>query len=131
MIISLILKQIENTNNYMKKLEGLQELMTKVNELVKENNISKCEIETIIEALEDEGLEVRTCTNCGELMDEGYIVNGGVEYHCSDECLHEEVTAEEWKKLTAYLTEEDKRTEEQQAWFEEYGVTESYWTQWN
>lgn len=131
MIIREMLRQIENTNNHMKKLEELQGLMTEVNKLVKESNISKCEVETIVKTLEDEGLDVRICTNCGELMDEGYIVNGGVEYYCSDKCLHEEITADEWQKLTAYLTEADKRTEEQEAWFKEYGDTDSYWTQWN
>lgn len=112
MIINKMLKQIEGTNNYMKKLEILSELINEVNELVKVNNISKCEVETIIETLEDESLEVRICTNCGELMEVGYVVNGGDEYYCSDECLHEEYTEKEW-------LEEVENNED------------SYWTEWN
>ena len=38
----------------------------------------------------------RRCTQCGSLMREGYCVDMGAAYYCSDECLHSEFTDEEW-----------------------------------
>ena len=31
------------------------------------------------------GKEIRTCDECGIEMVEGYCINGGEEYYCSDE----------------------------------------------
>lgn len=31
---------------------------------------------------------MRKCTNCGKEMDNGYCIDNGLEYYCSDECLH-------------------------------------------
>ncbi len=39
----------------------------------------------------------RRCSVCGKLMREGYCVDGGFAYYCSDECLHTEYTDEEWE----------------------------------
>jgi len=38
----------------------------------------------------------RRCSICGKLMREGFCVNMGDAYYCSDECLHNEYTDEEW-----------------------------------
>lgn len=43
----------------------------------------------------------RECTACGKGMNEGYCIEGGIEYYCSDECLHTEVTPAEWDELYA------------------------------
>jgi hypothetical protein len=53
----------------------------------------------------------RKCTQCGGLMNEGYCINGGEQYFCSDECLHKNYTPEEWQEM--YSDEGD-----------------SYWTEW-
>lgn len=37
----------------------------------------------------------RICSHCGEEMIEGYCINGGEEYFCSDECLEAAHTEEE------------------------------------
>lgn len=42
--------------------------------------------------------ECRRCSVCGKLMREGYCVDMGFEYYCSDECLHQEFTDEEWEQ---------------------------------
>lgn len=53
--------------------------------------------------------EKRNCTNCNREMTEGYVIDGGEEYYCSDKCLHEEFTEKEYKELyeqeQAYWTE--------------------------
>ena len=38
----------------------------------------------------------RRCSECGRLFREGYCVDGGVAYYCSDECLHSDFTDAEW-----------------------------------
>ena len=53
---------------------------------------------------------VRRCSECGRVMYEGYCVDDGMEYYCSDECLEKHFTAEEWE----------------QAYDEGWG----YWTEW-
>jgi hypothetical protein len=54
----------------------------------------------------------RQCDACGSGMNEGYIINGGEEYFCSDECLHTEYTQEEYEEMHG---DDD---------------TETYWTEW-
>lgn len=52
------------------------------------------------------------CTACGKGMNEGYCIEGGMEYYCSDACLHTEITHEEYMELYAD------------------GEGDSYWTTW-
>ena len=42
----------------------------------------------------------RNCTACSAGMNEGYHIGGnGIEYYCSDACLHTEITHEEYMEL--------------------------------
>lgn len=41
----------------------------------------------------------RTCTVCGKPMKCGFCVDDGAEYYCSEECLHEKYTPEEYGKM--------------------------------
>jgi len=52
------------------------------------------------------------CNACGKGMNEGYCIEGGMEYYCSDACLHTEITHEEYMELYAD------------------GEGDSYWTTW-
>ena len=55
----------------------------------------------------------RNCTACSAGMNEGYHIGGnGIEYYCSDACLHTEITHEEYMELYAD------------------GEGDSYWTAW-
>lgn len=67
---------------------------------------------SIEEVLEEYGLEVRVCTSCLKIMIEGYVIEGGFAYYCSDKCLEYDMTLEEFKH--AYGD----------------GNTETYWTEW-
>lgn len=40
----------------------------------------------------------RVCSECGEPMIQGYCVDDGEAYYCSDECLHKHFTDEEWEE---------------------------------
>jgi len=42
---------------------------------------------------------MRVCSHCGKLMDEGYCIESGIDYYCSDECLHANMTEEEYLDL--------------------------------
>ena len=54
----------------------------------------------------------RVCSECGSVMVEGFVIGGGDEYYCSEECLHKHYTQEEYLKM--YEENDD----------------DNYWTQW-
>ncbi|WP_304576770.1 hypothetical protein [Romboutsia ilealis] len=59
--------------------------------------------------------EIRICSNpeCKKIMVEGYVIENGMEYYCCEECLHTEITEEEFIELyddgegDSYYTEWD------------------------
>ena len=53
----------------------------------------------------------RKCDHCGKGMWEGYCIDQGTEYYCSDKCLHKHYTPKQWEDM-----------------YEDAG--DSYWTQW-
>ena len=55
--------------------------------------------------------DTRKCSHCGKEMKEGYVIAGGLEYYCSDECLHKHYTKEEWEEM-----------------YDDDG--DNYWTEW-
>ena len=38
----------------------------------------------------------RKCDNCGAGMNEGYVIEGGVNYYCSDDCLHNNMSQSQY-----------------------------------
>lgn len=56
---------------------------------------------------------IRVCSKCGHLMDNGYINEHDFSYYCSDECLHKDYTQEEYEKLY------------------NNGFGDFYWTEWS
>lgn len=69
------------------------------------------DVDHMIDKLIENISDVRRCSICGRLMQEGYCQDGGYRYYCSDDCLHHDFTDEEWNK------ECDNNDQ-------------SYWTQW-
>ena len=53
--------------------------------------------EALISALSD--FYERVCHECGKPMDVGYCIDGGMEYYCSESCLHKHYTPEEWAEI--------------------------------
>ena len=80
------------------------------------------EIDTITQTVFDELLEdcnVKVCDVCKSLMIDGYCIDNGFEYRCSDECLcskegnlETDIPKNEWEELFAD------------------GEGDSYWTEW-
>ena len=54
----------------------------------------------------------RTCDECGAHMVQGFVIDGGCEYYCSEDCLHKNYTPEEWEEMYGD------------------GNTDNYWTEW-
>lgn len=54
----------------------------------------------------------RICTECGSIMTEGFCIENGMEYYCSEECLHKNISEEEYLELY------------------DDGNGDTYWTQW-
>lgn len=57
-------------------------------------------------------MSFRICDDCGDLFDEGYCIEGGFRYYCSDACLEKHMTLEEFEDLY------------------DDGEGDSYWTEW-
>ncbi len=60
----------------------------------------------------------RICNQCDEeLIDDGYVIDDGTEYYCSEKCLHERIGEKEYLELynegLAYWTtfEEEEENE--------------------
>lgn len=73
------------------------------------------------EYIYEKDLPLRVCYSCGKLMEEGYCINGGCEYYCSEECL---------KKVV----DEGKYPSDLIQQIELYASTDgydSYYTKWN
>lgn len=71
------------------------------------------EKDSVIDALELDGC--RVCSECGRLMVDGYVVNDGEEYFCSDKCAHKRYTPEEFESMLPTPDNEDSA---------------AYWTSW-
>lgn len=66
--------------------------------------------ESLVDELELE--HIRVCSQCGKPMFEGYCIEDGAEYYCSDYCLHQNLSEHQYQKL-----------------YDE-GRGNSYWTSW-
>lgn len=52
----------------------------------------------------------RVCSHCGKLMSDGYIFYDGEAYYCSDECLRQHFSEEEY--------------------IQAFNEDDAYWTEW-
>lgn len=62
--------------------------------------------------MEPDADDSRACNTCGALMTEGFCIDGGAEYYCSEPCLHVHIPEAEY--LALY----------------DDGNGDSYWTTW-
>lgn len=84
---------------------------------IKEFSIIDAIENLLLDYLENDNIEVRKCDVCNSYMIEGYCIEEGTSYYCSEECLLTEMTKEEFNDLYAdgegdsYYTswEEDKK----------------------
>ena len=56
-------------------------------------------------------IEHRICSECNKVMFEGYCIDDGLDYYCSNECLTKHISMEDYLELyddgngTSYWTE--------------------------
>lgn len=69
--------------------------------LVKDLRMSEKEaIEALVEWTKTyDPSEYRICEKCGKAMEDGFVFGDGTAYYCSEECLHQDYTDEEYQKL--------------------------------
>ena len=105
----------------MSTVLGLKDMAKHLMKILLDNMIDDAEV--LAEAIWDLFIPVpfpsleemdypRTCSHCGDGMYEGYCIDNGEEYYCSDECLHKHYTEEEYLEM-----------------YDE-GNGDSYWTEW-
>lgn len=96
-ILSMDYNTIQNTCNNMRLFADIFELLEEHinNEIVllKHTPMGSWYID------EEEQEDKRICSHCGKPMKEGYCIENGLEYYCSDECLYKHYTEEEYNKL--------------------------------
>ena len=95
-------------------LMTMDELMklNRSNDLSIDNSLMLREFLTALYAT-DSDVPYRVCSECGAIMEEGYCIDSGADYYCSDECLGGNMTPEEFDEL-----------------YDE-GAGDSYWTEWS
>ena len=72
--------------------------------------IQQSTVEELVDELDLD--HVRCCSVCGRAMTEGYCIENGAAYYCSDECMSKEMTRQEFLELY------------------DDGKGDSYWTSW-
>ena len=60
---------------------------------------------------------IRKCSECGDEMMEGFVIDDGREYYCIEECLQKNYTKEEIEEL--FSNDEDSVL-----------GNSNYWTEW-
>lgn len=95
----------QQVQNVKIEIKGEMILRMLVDDFIDNGNIQ--------EAIDELDLEhVRCCSECGKPMYEGFCIENGAEYYCSEECLHKNISEEEYEKLY------------------DDGKGDSYWTSW-
>jgi len=59
--------------------------------------IDNTDVEELVDELDLQ--HTRCCSHCGNPMYEGFCIEDGAEYYCSEECLHKNLTDEEYENL--------------------------------
>ena len=85
----------------------ISDCIQEINECITEKSVVS-EIQDLFESF-SEDIEVRICSHCNKLMIEGFIIGEGDEYYCSEDCLYQNLTKEEYNNMyeedEAYYTE--------------------------
>ena len=64
----------------------------------------------------DKNKFARQCDKCKSGMNNGYVINDGEQYYCSEKCLYQVYTPLEWEQMSS----DDANMHSM----------ESYWTEW-
>ena len=95
-------------NQLIKEKGGLS--AEDIQEIMADYVLKHSTAEELVDELELE--HIRVCSECGKPMTEGFCIEDGAEYYCSEDCLHKNLSDEEYENL-----------------YDE-GRGNSYWTSW-
>lgn len=105
--------QSENLENYYYQLlneKKADKADDDIIQMMADFVIKHSEVEELVDELDLD--HVRACSICGRAMTEGYCIENGAAYYCSDQCMSEEMTRDEFLELY------------------DDGKGDSYWTSW-
>ena len=99
---SIMNTDIDNYDDFICECKYIFVNCKNVNKVIYKDNdryyeITKEEYELMRQ--NDEEKETRTCTECNKEMTQGYCIESGEEYYCSDECLHKHYTQNEYLEM--------------------------------
>lgn len=99
---------VDYFHHLVKELGGIS--AKDIHEFMADYVMKHSDLEPLVANLELE--HIRVCSECGKPMYEGYCIENGAEYYCSDECLHQNLSEKQYERL-----------------YDE-GRGDSYWTSW-
>ena len=77
--------------------EKIEETSADIKEFMADFVIRHSKASELVDELDLE--HIRVCSECGKPMTEGFCIEDGAEYYCSEECLHKNLTEEEYENL--------------------------------
>lgn len=63
-------------------------------------------------------LDIPICDCCGKACEDVFVVDGGTEHYCSEECLHTKYSREEWDRMY----DEDSDSNYYTEYYSEYDI---------
>ena len=82
---------------YVLLKEKIDEATADIKEFMADFVIRHSKASELVDELDLE--HIRMCSECGKPMTEGFCIEDGAEYYCSEECLHKNLTEEEYENL--------------------------------
>ena len=89
----------ENLSDFFYGLlkEKIEEVAIDIKEFMADFCIQHATISELVDELDLE--HIRVCSECGKPMYEGYCIEDGFAYYCTDDCLHVNMTDKQFEKL--------------------------------
>lgn len=97
LILSRLTTAVKGTDKELYNIGELYEFASCYCGACNENTSEDVIAEYFVDYWRDASKTCRRCSECGKLMREGYCVDMGKAYYCSQECLHIHFTDEEWE----------------------------------
>jgi len=95
---------------YVLLKEKIDEAAADIKEFMADFVIRHSKASELVDELDLE--HIRVCSECGKPITEGFCIEDGAEYYCSEDCLHKNLSDEEYENLY------------------DDGRGNSYWTSW-
>lgn len=95
-ILSRLTQAVSGTDKELFSQEELDSFASFYIDKWDENTSEDVIAESFVDYWWDTDRTCRRCSECGKLMREGFCVDMGAAYYCSDDCLYKNFTPYEW-----------------------------------